>query len=106
MEALAAIQLTLGLDYAGIDFALTHDGSLLLFEANATMAIVPPGPEPIWDYRRRAVANAQAAAQRLLPRDRLPGTPDAPTLAVDASAATRRARQRQSEAIKPLNVSY
>lgn len=72
MQALTAIQLTLDLDYAGIDFGLTADGSLLLFEANPTMAIVPPGSEPIWDYCRRAVANAQAAAQRLLPKNRLP----------------------------------
>jgi hypothetical protein len=69
MRALAEVQTTLGLDYAGIDFGLTEDGSLLLFEANATMAIVPPGPEPIWDYRRRAVSNAQEAARRLLPKD-------------------------------------
>ena len=67
MGALRGIQATLGLDYAGIDFALAPDGSLLLFEANATMAIIPLAPDPIWDYRRRAVTDALAAAQRLLP---------------------------------------
>ena len=67
MTALAHIQTALGLDYAGIDFALAPDGSLLLFEANATMAIIPPDPDPIWDYRRPAVNDALAAAQRLLP---------------------------------------
>jgi GNAT superfamily N-acetyltransferase len=56
MTALAAIGETLGLDYAGIDFALTQDGSVLVFEANAAMVIVPPGPQSIWDYRRRAAA--------------------------------------------------
>ncbi len=52
MTALAAICQALGLDYAGVDFALSPTGSLLVFEANATMAIIPPGPEPMWDYRR------------------------------------------------------
>jgi len=67
MTALRHIQAVLGLDYAGIDFALAPDGSLLLFEANATMAIIPPDSDPIWDYRRRAVTDALAAARRLLP---------------------------------------
>jgi hypothetical protein len=69
MAALKSIQAALGLDYAGIDFALAQDGSLLLFEANATMAIIPLAPDPIWDYRRRAVTDALAAARRLLPND-------------------------------------
>ena len=67
MTALARIQAVLGLDYAGIDFALAPDGRVLLFEANATMAIIPPGSDPIWDYRRRAAADALAAARCLLP---------------------------------------
>ena len=67
MTALATIQTTLGLDYAGIDFALRPDGSLLLFEANATMAIFPPDADPIWDYRRAAAAAALTAARDLLP---------------------------------------
>jgi hypothetical protein len=69
MAALGEIQAALGLDYAGIDFALAPDGSLLLFEANATMAIIPLPPDPIWDYRRRAVGDALGAARRLLPGD-------------------------------------
>jgi len=68
MLALGAIGETLGLDYAGVDFALTQDGSVLVFEANATMVISPPGPEAIWDYRRRAAADALAAARNLLSR--------------------------------------
>jgi glutathione synthase/RimK-type ligase-like ATP-grasp enzyme len=66
MTALAQIAQSLGLDYAGVDFALDGDGTLLLFEANATMLINPPGPEPVWDYRRAAAARALAAAQKLL----------------------------------------
>jgi len=68
MTALAAIQETLGLDYAGVDFALTPDGSVLVFEANATMAINPPEPGAIWDYRRRAAADVLDAARGLLAR--------------------------------------
>jgi hypothetical protein len=68
MTALSNIQTELGLDYAGIDFGLAPDGSLLLFEANATMVIIPLAPDPIWDYRRSAVTAALTAARRLLPR--------------------------------------
>ena len=70
MAALRQIQATLGLDYAGVDFALAADGSLLLFEANATMAIIPPDSDPIWDYRRPAVSAALEAARTLLDRGR------------------------------------
>jgi hypothetical protein len=70
MAALAEIQVMLGLDYAGIDFGIAPDGSLLLFEANATMAIIPLAPDPIWDYRRRTVTGALTAARCLLPRGR------------------------------------
>src|SRR6266851_7350656 len=45
----------LGLDYGGIDFGLGPDGDLLLFEANATMVIVPPNPDERWAYRRAAI---------------------------------------------------
>ncbi len=65
MAALQRINALLDLDYAGIDFAIAPDGHLLFFEANATMAMVPPGPDPIWDYRRVPVARAIEAARRL-----------------------------------------
>lgn len=68
MAALAEVCTELALDYAGVDFAVAPDGSVLLFEANATMVIVPPGPDPIWDYRRRAAAAAQQAARQMLLR--------------------------------------
>jgi glutathione synthase/RimK-type ligase-like ATP-grasp enzyme len=47
MAALEQIGAVLDLEYAGIDFALAPDGSVLLFEANATMVVFPPGPEPM-----------------------------------------------------------
>ena len=68
VAALAELCRRLQLDYAGVDFALAPDGSVLLFEANATMAIVPPNPDPIWDYRRPAIDAVQSAAQHMLLR--------------------------------------
>jgi glutathione synthase/RimK-type ligase-like ATP-grasp enzyme len=68
MAALEAIQSALGLDYAGADFALGPAGEVLLFEANATMNIIPPDASAEWDYRRPAIARAQTAARALLTR--------------------------------------
>ena len=76
MAALAGVNAALGLDYAGIDFALAPDGSVLLFEANATMVVLPPDPDPIWDYRRRATSDVVEAVTRMLSRRAgVPGTP-------------------------------
>jgi hypothetical protein len=64
--ALEEICRTLRLDYAGIDFGLAPDGAVLLFEANATMVVFPPGPEEIWDYRRRPIHEVLQAATRMI----------------------------------------
>jgi tetratricopeptide (TPR) repeat protein len=64
--ALARIGETMGLDYAGVDFGVAADGTLLLFEANATMVINPPDPDPKWDYRRAPILAALDAARRLV----------------------------------------
>jgi len=56
IAALERIERALGLDYAGIDFAVDAQGRVLLFEANATMVVAQPGVDPRWDYRRPAVA--------------------------------------------------
>jgi glutathione synthase/RimK-type ligase-like ATP-grasp enzyme len=68
MAALSQICATLELEYGGIDFALAPNGSVLLFEANATMIVFPPGPDPMWDYRRRAISEVLAAATQMLQR--------------------------------------
>jgi glutathione synthase/RimK-type ligase-like ATP-grasp enzyme len=68
MAALARICATLDLQYGGIDFALAPNGSVLLFEANATMIVFPPSPDPIWDYRRRAISDVLDAATQMLQR--------------------------------------
>ncbi len=76
MAALAQIGATLGLDYAGIDFALAPDGAVMLFEANATMIVFSPDPDPMWDYRRPAIdAVTTAAADMVLKRAELAGRP-------------------------------
>jgi len=66
VEALAAIQSLLGLDYAGVDFGLNGAGELILFEANAVMTIVPPDASPQWEYRRRPIARAVEAARAMV----------------------------------------
>ena len=66
MDALARISATLGFDYGGMDFALAPTGAVLLFEANATMVVVPPGPDPMWEYRRRAIGTVLEAATQML----------------------------------------
>jgi hypothetical protein len=68
MEALAQIQSKLGLDYAGIDFGLSAEGNVLVFEANATMVVNPPEPDERWAYRRPAVEKIFTAVRRMLTR--------------------------------------
>ena len=66
VAALAAIGRVLGLDYAGVDFALGEDGAVMVFEANAAMVILAPPDGEMWDYRRKAAAAALAAARGLI----------------------------------------
>jgi glutathione synthase/RimK-type ligase-like ATP-grasp enzyme len=66
VAALAAIAERLGLDYGGIDFTLDGQGRVVLFEANATMVILPPDADPRWDYRRPAIRRAIEGARALL----------------------------------------
>ena len=54
MAALERINVALDLDYCGIDFAVNASGDILLFEANATMVMVPLSDDRKWDYRRPA----------------------------------------------------
>jgi glutathione synthase/RimK-type ligase-like ATP-grasp enzyme len=66
MAALEQIQKTLGLDYGGIDFGLNDKGDVLLFEANATMTVIPPDADKRWDYRRPAVEQIYKAVWEML----------------------------------------
>jgi glutathione synthase/RimK-type ligase-like ATP-grasp enzyme len=81
MQALLAVQDPLGLDYGGIDFSIGRNGDLLVFEANATMVILPPGDDERWNFRRPAVERACQAVHSLLTekaaqRRRLGSLPD------------------------------
>jgi len=58
----------LHLDYGGIDFGLSAEGQIIVYEANATMAIVPPPSGAKWDYRRPAAEVALLAAQTMIRR--------------------------------------
>jgi hypothetical protein len=66
MRALEAICATMGLDYAGVDFGLAGDGTILVFEANATMAVYPPESGASESVRRRAVDRVIAAVREML----------------------------------------
>jgi aromatic-L-amino-acid/L-tryptophan decarboxylase len=66
MNALQRIQYTLGLDYGGVDFGLNAKGEVLLFEANATMAVNPPDADARWSYRLPAYQRIHAAVQKML----------------------------------------
>ncbi len=66
MAALEGINDILGLDYGGIDFGVNAEGEVLLFEANATMVINPPEPDPRWDYRRAPIQTVLDAVRAML----------------------------------------
>ncbi|WP_409567554.1 hypothetical protein [Methylobacterium sp. J-030] len=66
MTALRAVAVQLGLDYAGIDFGLDAEGRILVFEVNATMVLISPDADSIWDYRRPAIRRVFEAAERMV----------------------------------------
>jgi glutathione synthase/RimK-type ligase-like ATP-grasp enzyme len=66
MAALERINAALDLDYCGVDFAINADGDVLLFEANATMVMVPLSADAKWDYRRPAFDKVFAAVHAML----------------------------------------
>jgi tetratricopeptide (TPR) repeat protein len=64
--ALGEIGAALGLDYAGVDFGFTAEGELVVFEANATMVVVPPGADERWSYRRAAIERVGDAVRAMV----------------------------------------
>ena len=66
VAALERVSAVLGLDYGGIDFAVSAAGDILLFEANATMVVIPLAADAKWDYRRPAFERVYAAVRRLI----------------------------------------
>jgi hypothetical protein len=65
-DVFAAIHQRMGLDYFGIDFTLTPDEHVILFEANATMNFFPFSELPCFDYVERCRPTAERAVDMLL----------------------------------------
>lgn len=69
LGALTEIVRTMGLEYAGVDFGIDSSGQVVLFEANATMSIVPADPgNPRDAYRHAALEPICEAFGRLIAR--------------------------------------
>ncbi|MGA2395107.1 MAG: tetratricopeptide repeat protein [Candidatus Lustribacter sp.] len=66
MTALAEIGLALGLDYGGIDFGIDAAGNVVVFEANATMAVYLPPAGEMFAYRRPAYGAVVAAVRAMI----------------------------------------
>jgi hypothetical protein len=69
VRALEAIRAELGLQFGGIDFGVDAAGNVLLYEANATMNVMPPEPHEHWAaYRIAPTRRILEAAQAMLVR--------------------------------------
>lgn len=66
MQALERVAERLGLDYAGIDFAMDAEGTVVVFEANPAMTAIDPPQGSPWQARREAAARARATLQAML----------------------------------------
>jgi Tfp pilus assembly protein PilF len=66
MDVLERIERELGLDYGGIDFGRDAAGNVLVYEANATMAVFPAPPDERFAYRRPAIDRVLGAAHELV----------------------------------------
>ncbi len=66
IAALEEIQRALALDYGGIDFGIDASGNVVVFEANATMAVYPPATGELYAYRRPAYAAVIAAVRDMI----------------------------------------
>jgi hypothetical protein len=67
-EAVNRLGLALPFDIGGIDLDVSDNGEVQVFEANATMVVLPPDPGAIWDARRRAYAKVVSAIDKYLRR--------------------------------------
>ena len=50
MSALATVRDAMRLDYGGVDFGRDRSGRIIVFEANAAMAIYPPPDDPSLEF--------------------------------------------------------
>ena len=65
-DALQSIRDAIGLDYFGIDCGLAHDGTVVVFEVNASMLV--HGNNQRFPYKKKAVERIRQAFQALLER--------------------------------------
>jgi hypothetical protein len=72
--ALHRVAERMGMDFFGMDFGVTRDEQVVLFEANATMRFFPYSPEPMFEYSLRSFAPAQAAFRDMLGLEPQPAT--------------------------------
>jgi hypothetical protein len=72
VAALERAARALGLDYGGIDFGLDAAGNVVIFEANATMAVYAPPAEERWAYRQPAFDAIVAAVRALIEHRAVP----------------------------------
>jgi Flp pilus assembly protein TadD len=68
LATLQAIGAELGLDYGGVDFGFDRDGRVAVFEANATMVILPPKDDPRFTYRKEPIQQALDAVRAMIMR--------------------------------------
>jgi glutathione synthase/RimK-type ligase-like ATP-grasp enzyme len=66
VDAIERVRATLGLDFGGIDFALSNEGGIVVFEANATMVVPLPGEDARWAYRRAPIDRIYTAVRTML----------------------------------------
>lgn len=70
--ALKNVSDELGLDYAGIDFALAGDGRIIVFEANAAMTVLRPDSDERFAYREAASEAIARTIAHMMRRRALP----------------------------------
>lgn len=66
LGVLEEIARVLDLDYGGVDFGIDAAGDVVIFEANATMAVYPPTPGELYAYRRPAFDAVILAVRALI----------------------------------------
>ena len=79
--ALHSIRQRVGLDYCGLDCAVVEDGSIVVFECNATMNFKPNFLNPATQHNRAALPRMLSAIRRMIhaktglgPTDEVPST--------------------------------
>jgi len=67
-EVFRQVRERMPLDFFGMDFGITGEGEVVLFEANATMSFFPltPNLDPQFEHLRNCLAPAQVAFRELL----------------------------------------